>query len=64
MTAPMRSTDEARFAEVLERVLEKGVVIADNTLVVSNASRGRHLRREAIEYVNIDAGPLADPADG
>ena len=59
----MRSTDEAPFAEVLERVLEKGVVIADNTLVVSNASRGRHLRREAIEPANIDAGPLADPTE-
>src|SRR5438105_15438976 len=63
MTALTRSTDEARLAEVLERVLDKGVVIADSTLVISNASRDRHLRREAIEHANIDAGPLADPAD-
>jgi len=60
----MRSTDEAPFAEVLERVLERGVVVADHTHVVRNASRARRLRREALEPANIDAGPLADPADG
>ena len=53
----------ASLADILERVLDKGVVIADSTLVISNASRDRHLRREAIEHANIDAGPLSDPAD-
>jgi len=64
VTPLARSTDEARLAEVLERVLDKGVVVADHTHVVSSASRGRHLRREAIELANIDPGPLAGPADG
>lgn len=58
----MRSTDEAPFADVLERVLDRGVVIIDDAHVVS-VSPGRHPPRGRIEHANIDAGPFADPAD-
>jgi len=62
MTPLVRSTDEARLAELLERVLERGVVIIDDAQVVS-VSPGRHPMRGRIEHANIDAGPLSDPAD-